>query len=107
MEVLYTHIHTHTHTQSREIPNVVMGIYYYIYTPLGLPGGSDGKESTCSAGDLGLIPGLGRSDGEGNGYPFQDSSNIPPEFYPVFPVYLASDYKDMVYGVGGKLEGYP
>ena len=38
---------------------------------------------------------------------FQDSSNIPPEFYPVFPVYLASDYKDMVYGVGGKLEGYP
>ena len=31
------------------------------------PGDSDGKESACSAGDLGLIPGLGRSPGEGNG----------------------------------------
>ena len=33
----------------------------------GFPGGSDGKESACSAGDLGLIPGLGRCPGEGNG----------------------------------------
>ena len=33
----------------------------------GFPGGSDGKESTCSAGDLGLIPGLGRSPGKGHG----------------------------------------
>ena len=41
--------------------------------PLGFPGGSAGKESTCSAGDLGLIPGLGRSPGEGNGYPLQCS----------------------------------
>ena len=32
----------------------------------GFPGGSDGKESTCSTGDLGLIPGLGRSHAEGN-----------------------------------------
>ena len=31
------------------------------------PGGSDGKESTCNAGDAGLIPGLGGSPGEGNG----------------------------------------
>ena len=38
---------------------------------LGFPGGSDGKESACNAGDLGLIPGLGRSPGEGNGYPLQ------------------------------------
>ena len=37
----------------------------------GFPGGSDGKESTCSAGDPGSIPGLGRSLGEGNGYPLQ------------------------------------
>ena len=36
----------------------------------------------------------------------QDSSNNP-EFYPVFPVYLARAYKDVVYEVGGKLEGYP
>ena len=35
--------------------------------------GSAGKESTCNAGDLGLIPGLGRSPGEGKGYPLQYS----------------------------------
>ena len=40
---------------------------------LGFPRGSDGKKSTCNAGDLGLIPGLGRSPGEGNGYPLQYS----------------------------------
>ena len=40
---------------------------------LGLPCGSAGKESTCSVGDLGLIPGLGRSPGEGKGYPLQYS----------------------------------
>ena len=37
------------------------------------PGGSDGKESTCNAGDLGLILGSGRSPEEGNGYPLQSS----------------------------------
>ena len=37
------------------------------------PGGSAGKEPACSAGDLGLIPGLGRSPGEGNGDPLQYS----------------------------------
>ena len=37
------------------------------------PGGSAGKESACNAGDLGLIPGLGRSPGEGKGYPLQYS----------------------------------
>ena len=36
-------------------------------------GGSDGKESACYAGDQGSIPGLGRSPGGGNGYPFQYS----------------------------------
>ena len=34
-------------------------------------GGSNSKESVCKGVDLGLIPGLGRSPGEGNGYPFQ------------------------------------
>ena len=38
---------------------------------LGFPGGSDGNEPTCSAGDLGSVPGLGRSPGEGKGYPLQ------------------------------------
>ena len=37
------------------------------------PGGSSGKESACNVGDLGSIPGLGRSPGEGNGYPLQYS----------------------------------
>ena len=40
---------------------------------MGFPGGSAGKESACSVGDLGLIPGLGRSPGEGNGNPLQYS----------------------------------
>ena len=39
----------------------------------GFPGGSDTKESACNAGDMSLIPGLGRSPGEGNGYPLQYS----------------------------------
>ena len=40
---------------------------------LGFPGGSDGKESACNAGDPGSIPGLGRYPREGNGYPLQYS----------------------------------
>ena len=40
---------------------------------MGFPGGSDGKESACNAGDPGSIPGLGRSSGEGNGNPLQYS----------------------------------
>ena len=38
---------------------------------LDFSGGSDDKESACNAGDMGSIPGLGRSPGEGNGYPLQ------------------------------------
>ena len=38
-----------------------------------LPGGLDSKESTCSVGDLDLIPGLGRSPGGGHGNPLQCS----------------------------------
>ena len=40
---------------------------------LDFPGSSAGKESVCNAGDLGSIPGLGRSPGEGKGYPLQYS----------------------------------
>ena len=39
----------------------------------GFPGGSDGKESACDAGDPGSVPGLGRSSGEGHGNPLQYS----------------------------------
>ena len=40
---------------------------------LGFPGGSNSKESACNAGNQCSIPGLGRSPGEGNGYPLQYS----------------------------------
>ena len=40
---------------------------------MGSPGGSEGKESACNAGDLGLIPGSARSPGKGNGNPLQYS----------------------------------
>ena len=40
---------------------------------LRFPGGLDGKESACNAGDLGSVPRLGRSSGERNGYPLQYS----------------------------------
>ena len=40
----------------------------------GFPGSSDGKASACNVGDLGSIPGLGRSPGEENGNPLQYSS---------------------------------
>ena len=40
---------------------------------MGFPGGSNGKESACNAGDPGSIPGSGRFPGEGNGNPLQHS----------------------------------
>ena len=45
----------------------------YVYIYMGFSCGSAGKESACNAGDLGLISGLGRSPGEGKGYPLQYS----------------------------------
>ena len=50
-----------------------------MHTSLGLPGGSDGKEAACNAGDLGSIPGLGRSAGGGHGNPCQHS--CPQKFH--------------------------
>ena len=55
-------------------------IYTYIYISVniidiywGFPGGSEVKASACNVGDLGSIPGWGRSPGEGNGNPLQYS----------------------------------
>ena len=45
---------------------ICLSIYLSIYE--GFPGSSDGKESACNAGDLGSVPGLGRSPGEGTGF---------------------------------------
>ena len=41
--------------------------FTWAQTMVGFPGGSDGKAYACNVGDLGLIPGLGKSPGEGNG----------------------------------------
>ena len=48
-------------------------IYVLVYTVLGFSGGSEVKVSVCNTGDPGSIPGLGRSPGEENGNPLQDS----------------------------------
>ena len=50
-------------------------VFHYLVPQIagGFPGGSEGKESFCNTGDLGWIPGLGRSPGEGNGKPLQYS----------------------------------
>ena len=53
---------------------------------LGFPSGSAGKESACNAGELGLIPGLGRSPGEGKGYPLQYSGLENSMDYTVYGV---------------------
>ena len=54
------------------IQKVRWNVFYSLLKLLGclcsFPGGSDGRESTCNAGDLDSIPGLGRYPGEGNGY---------------------------------------
>ena len=55
------------------ISNAAEAEFEQFYEDLGVPGGSDGKESACSAGDLGSIPGMGRTPGEGNSYPLQYS----------------------------------
>ena len=60
---LYKHMHIY----------VYCTFYWWKECVMGFPGGSAGKESTCSVGDLGSIPRLGRSLGEGNGYPLQYS----------------------------------
>ena len=48
-------------------------LFVFIYLYLGFPHSSVSKESACNAGDPVLIPGLGRSSGEGNGNPLQYS----------------------------------
>ena len=48
---------------------LLKNIYFWLHRVLGFPDSSVGKESSCNAGDLGSIPGLGRSPGEGKGYP--------------------------------------
>ena len=51
--------------------NTIASCFEGGFLSVGVPGGSEGKESACNVGDLGSIPGLGRSPGEGNGNPLQ------------------------------------
>ena len=53
--------------------NLKLDIWEHLRYIVGFPCGSAGKESSCNVGDLGSIPGLGRSPGEGKGYPLQYS----------------------------------
>ena len=63
----------------RAIDGLVPLLFFLLYLRRGFvstrdfPGGSEGKASAYNAGDLGSIPGLGRSPGEGNGNPLQYS----------------------------------
>ena len=70
----------HAHPSPQTVPRArgwectTSTLFFHLFTDIvGFPGGSVGKESTCNAGDLGLISGLGRSTGEGIGYPLQYS----------------------------------
>ena len=54
-------------------PPITLLVSYLLSLIVFIPCGSVGKESACNAGDPGLIPGLGRSPGEGRGYPLQYS----------------------------------
>ena len=58
---------------------IMLVISKYETLAMGFPGDSDGKESACNTGDLGLITGLGRSPGEGNGNPLQYSCLENPQ----------------------------
>ena len=62
-------MHLKTDLNETEIKKKTTNQGIYVY--LGFPGGSDGKESAFNAGDPGVIPGSGRSTGEGNGNPLQ------------------------------------
>ena len=79
---LYTCLSLLQHTYTHEIHFGVIILWIIVLNQgfgscllsrLGFPGGSDGKAFACNEGDLGLIPGSGRSSEEGNGNPLQHS----------------------------------
>jgi len=63
--------HPLDHGESKEVPEKHLLLLHYFGSHF--PCGSAGKESACNVGDLGSVPGLGRSPGEGKGYPLQCS----------------------------------
>ena len=90
MFAIYTHTNTHTlawtHTCEHGQTNLLLKLPPTAKTTKGFPCGSAGKESACNAGDLGLIPGLGRAPGEGKGYPLQYSDLENSMDYTVYGV---------------------
>ena len=71
-----------------------LSLHFTSYIDIGFPGGSNWKGSMCSAGDLGLIPGLGRSPGEVNGYPLQ-YSGLENSMYGTSPLgHIESDMSE-------------
>ena len=69
--VTYTGVSKPRHC--RHFGEFVCGVILCTVGCLGFPGGLDGKESACNVGDLGLVPRLGKSSGERNGYLLQYS----------------------------------
>ena len=69
-------------------------IFGTLSCPLDFPGGSDGKASAYNAGDLGSIPGSGRSPGEGNGNPLQYSCLENPIGAYIFIIVISSSWID-------------
>ena len=66
-------------------------VMIHLFNRMGFAGGSDSKESACSAGDLGSIPGPGRSPGERNGY--------PPQYYCLENPMDRGAWRTIVHGV--------
>ena len=60
-------------TDNTDTQRIIRDYYEQLYANKGFPCGSDGKETTCNVGDLGLIPGSGRSLGGGHGDSLQYS----------------------------------
>ena len=78
--VFFTHFTFHTPSfplLTRNLFSEPIGVVFLYFNltwyinSCAIPGGSDGKDSACHVGDLDSIPGFGRSQGEGNNYPFQ------------------------------------
>ena len=71
--VLFLWLHTHTHTRTHAHTCVCVFMLFVYMLAFCFPCSSNGKESACNAGDLGLTPESGRSPGEGNDNPLQHS----------------------------------
>ena len=75
---------------------------------MGIPDGSVGKESTCNAGGPGSIPGLGRSPGEGMGYPLQASwASLVAQLVKHLPAMQETWVRCLSWGSHGEGKGHP